>query len=159
MTGPDSGDFGWHDCHVWGVSLRVGDPELDDWTSDLVVDIDYIVEWLCGVGEQKARFRVAPADLVFHDVSDLTVDLAWSDTAGRVALSLPSIDAITREPIPNRKVHLGRPYYRWTIDFNWPEGGSIRFGASGFTQTLRAEPILSDGQRLRAPERVRASGS
>ena len=30
----------WHDCHIWGLALRAGDPEHDDWTSDLVLDID-----------------------------------------------------------------------------------------------------------------------
>ncbi len=35
----------WHDCHIWGLELRAGDPDEGDWTSDLVLHIDFIVEW------------------------------------------------------------------------------------------------------------------
>jgi hypothetical protein len=23
----------WHDCHIWGIELRAGDPDDGDWTS------------------------------------------------------------------------------------------------------------------------------
>lgn len=146
-------DHSWHDCHLWGLTLGIGDPERDDWTSDLVLDIDYIAEWVCGVGEEPACFRVAPADLVFHDVTDLAIDVAWPDEGRQIALSLPSIDAIVSERAERQKVHLDRPYHSWEIRFNWPAGASIRFGATGFTLTLRAEPILLDRQHLTRRER------
>ena len=38
---------------------------------------------------------------------------------------------------------------------NWPDGGLITLGAVGFTQTLRAEPIVSENQRLSRSERIR----
>jgi len=44
-TEADFGRLSWHDCHVWRVELRAGDPDEQDWTSDLVLDVDYIVEW------------------------------------------------------------------------------------------------------------------
>ena len=40
-------------------STRAGDPDDGDWTSDLVRDIDFIVEWICGTGG-GGQFRVAP---------------------------------------------------------------------------------------------------
>ncbi len=49
---------------------------------------------------------------------------------------------------------LFRTYYRWRIALNWPKGAEIGFGASGFTQKLRAEPVLLDAQRLSAAERA-----
>lgn len=47
-TDADFERLSWHDCHMWGVELRPGDPDEGDWTSDLALDIDFIVEWICG---------------------------------------------------------------------------------------------------------------
>ena len=41
-----------------------------------------------------------------------------------------------------------RPYYHWKIRLNWPDSGEIAFGATGFTQILRAEPVLTEKQYL-----------
>jgi len=137
----------WHDNAVYGLRLEIGDPARDDWRSELVLDLDHIVEWVrCGEG--PVRFRVAPASLTFHDVTDLQVAVDCGDTGGQVALHPLVIDAVARERIVDQKICFDRPYYRWRIAFNWPQGGDIRFGASGFTQALRAAPVLQDQQQL-----------
>jgi hypothetical protein len=153
-TEADFGRVSWHDCHIWGVELRAGNPDDGDWTSDLVLDIDFIVEWICGVsaGEQ---FRVAPATLVFHGVTDPKINIDWGRSDFRVALHPVSIGNVERERIQNQTVHLGRPYYKWRIRLNWPDGGEIAFGAVGFMQTLRAEPMLTRNQCLSLSERIR----
>ena len=79
-------------------------------------------------------------------------------TGFRAAIQPASIDHIEREPIKDAKVHLDRTYYRWTIDLNWPKSSEITFGAVGFTQTLRTEPVLRDQQALTRPERDRLLG-
>ena len=61
---------------------------------------------------------------------------------------LPSIARIDRDPIQDQRVFLDRPYYRWCIRLNGTPDGEISFGAYGFTQTLRREPVLCDVQRL-----------
>ena len=66
----------------------------------------------------------------------------------------PSIDAITRQRIKDQKICLDRPYYRWRIAFNLPPGGEIGFGASGFSMELRADPVLTDEQRLSPADRA-----
>lgn len=33
----------WHDSHVYGVHISMGDIEQGDWRSELVFDIDYIL--------------------------------------------------------------------------------------------------------------------
>jgi hypothetical protein len=137
----------WHDCHVWGIALRAGDAESGDWTSDLVLDIDYIVEWICAA-DGGARFRVAPATLVFHGATDLRVAVEQETQGAQVALHPWSIDRIERASVAEQKVYLDRPYYRWRIALNWPRGGEIEFGAWGFTQALRAEPVVSGRQLL-----------
>ena len=153
-TESDFDSLSWHDCHIWAVELRVGDPDNEDWTSDLALDIDFIVEWTCGVGGGE-QFRLAPATLVFHGVTDPKIDIDWGHSGFQTSLHLPSIGRLERERIQDQKVHLDRPYYSWKISLNWPNGGVMSFGAVGFTQTLRAEPILSRNQRLSRRERIR----
>ena len=146
-TDADFGTLSWHDCHIWGIDLRAGNADEGDWTSDLAIDIDYIVEWL-RAPDQTFRFRVAPATLVFHGVTDLNINVAWQPTGFQVALHPISVAHIDRETIEDHKVFLDRPYYRFRITSNWPAGGEIVFGAVGFTQTLRADPIVTEDQRL-----------
>lgn len=143
----------WHDDTLYGLRFEVGDPERNAWHSDLVLDLDHIVEWLCDEAG-GARFRVAPATLTFHHVTDLKVAVDWGDSGCQTALHEVSIDALNREPVKDQKICLDRPYYRWRIALNWPKGGEIAFGASGFTQSLRAEPLLRDQQKLSPKDRA-----
>jgi len=152
LTDADFDDVSWHDCHVWGVSIGAGDPDTGDWTSDLTLDLDFIVEWICGV-DKTFQFRVAPATLTFHGVTDLRIDVEWGNGALQAAIHPISIDRIERERVEEQKVFLDRPYYRWRIQCNWPAGGELVFGAVGFTQGLRAEPVLSVRQHLTRHER------
>jgi hypothetical protein len=155
-TEADFDRLSWHDCHIWALELRAGDPDQDDWTSDLALDIDFIVEWLCGT-DGSAVFRVAPATLVFHGATDPRIDIDWGQREGyQVALHPASIDQIEREPIANQKVFLDRPYYKWSIRLNWPQAGRIVLGAVGFTQTLRAQPVVTSQQHLPRATRDRA---
>ncbi len=146
-TGADFADLSWHDNMLYGWRFDVGDPEIGTWHSDFVLDIDHIVEWVCGT-EGSVMFRVAPATLVFHDVTDVKIGIDWGDSGHRTALHPVSIDRITRAPIEIQQICLDRPYYRWQIVLNWPRGGELSFGASDFTQTLRAAPVLQEQQQL-----------
>jgi hypothetical protein len=91
---------------------------------------------------------VAPATLVFHGITDLCVHVDWGDSGHRVSHPAPSIGRIERAPVADQKIFLDRPYWAWRIALNSPAEGEIRFGAVGFTQTLRREPILCDAQQL-----------
>ncbi len=146
FTEADFDTLSWHDDSVYGLSFRVGDPARNDWTHDLVLDIDHVVAWV-REGD-RIRFRVAPATLVFHGITDLCVRIDWGSSGHRVSHATPSIGRIERERVADQKVFLDRPYYAWRIELNAPAGGEIRFGAVGFTQTLRHEPILCDEQWL-----------
>jgi len=147
VSDADFARLSWHDDTVYGLRFEVGDIARGDWRSELVLDLDHIVEWLCGK-DRSVRFRVAPATLIFHDVTDLRIALDWGNSGHRTALGEPQIDAITRMQVLDQKICLDRPYYRWRIALNWPRGGELTFGATGFTQTLRAAPVLLDQQRL-----------
>ena len=136
----------WHDDSVYGLSFQIGDSARNDWTNDLVLDIDHIVEWVRAA--ERIRFRVAPATLVFHGITDLCVRIDWGSSGHRVSHPAPSIGRITRERVADQEVFLDGPYYAWRIELNSPAGGEICFGAVGFTQKLRHEPILCDEQQL-----------
>ncbi len=148
----DFDDLSWHDDPIYGLSLRLGDPHANDWRSDLVLDIDHIVEWVRSA--ESFRFRVAPATLIFHGTTDLRIDIDWGMRGSQVAPWLPSIGHIEREPVRDQKVHLDRCYYMWRIVLNAPPGASIAFGAVGFDMTLRSEPILCDEQHVPASLRA-----
>ena len=153
-TDADFDGLSFHDCHIWAIELRPGDPDEGDWSSDLALDIDFIVEWICGIGT-GGQFRVAPATLLFHGVTDPRISIDWGSNGFQIALHPASIGNVEREPIRDQRVDLDRPYYRWRILLNWPDASEIVFGAVGFTLTLRAEPVLIDKQCLTLRERNR----
>lgn len=154
QTEADFEKMSWHDCHVWRIEFLVGEPDEDDWTGDLSFGLDFIVEWLPG-RDGRFEFKVAPATLVFHGVTDPRIGIDWGSSGFQSSIHDVSIGEITREQVHNQKVYLDRPYYQWTINLNWPNGGTICFGAVGYTQTLLSEPIMSVKQRLSLKERSR----
>jgi hypothetical protein len=151
MTSPSAFvPHAWHDNPVYAIRLAIGDPDVQDWRSDLVLDIDHILAW---PDQDRGQFQVVPATLTFHHAADLVIAVDCGDTGGQVALHELSIDCITRERVPDQKVCLDRPYWRWRIALNWPQGGAIAFAGSGYTQVLRGTPMLSDTPRLPAGRR------
>ena len=142
MADDDELAWRWHDNVIYAVRFDLGEPDEGDWRSDLILDIDYIVEWLCGA-PGESRFRVAPANLRFHDVTDFAIAADQGDSGGRNALFEWSIDRVARQ-----RLERTFDYWRWTIHLHTPPGGSLAFSASGFTQDLTAEPRLVDQQRL-----------
>ena len=150
-TEADFDRLSWHDCHIWAIGFAVGNPTDEDWTHGLAFDIDFIVEWLRPSAD-KLQFRVAPAKLVFHGVTDPRINVDWGDSGFQVAMRGVSIADISRELVRHQKVHLDRPYYKWRVLLNWPDG-EIVFGAVGFTQTLLGDPVLTDKQHLSPMER------
>ena len=139
-TEADFEDLGWHDNHVHGFNIREGEYGA----GRLILDLDYICEWRCGT-DKKCTFMLAPADLVFRDVTDLRISVDYKN----LALGPLSIGEIRREVATRTDRYTG---YRWQILFNLPEG-DISFKASGFNQVLRASPTHSSHQFLTEKER------
>lgn len=152
-TNPDTefDPWTWHDSEIHGIHFVLGDTSNDDWTSELVLDIDVIVEWVqCG----PALFRVAPAALTFHDVTDFKVNFSGASSGYQVALTRPSIIETKRERIKDQKICLDRPYYAWKFALScMGQAGEMCFGASDFDQVFRAEPVLIDEQCLPSKSR------
>jgi hypothetical protein len=141
-TESDYEELSWHDCHIHGLAMI----EREYGCGDLVLDIDFITEWE-KMDDQALRFHVAPATLVFHEVWDLVIDLDYKTVE---AGSAPfSIDGLAREPHANFR---SLTQFRYLMDINWPRG-SLSFIGHRFTQTLRAEPIVTSSQDLGLNER------
>lgn len=121
-------EMGWHDVRVHAVGFS---PE----TFELLLDVDYILEWRGPrAGEDCYEFVVAPATLVFLGVSDLHFDL--HSFTGEF-----SIDDLRRDdpqPTPN-----GATDHAWWLETN---EGTVRFRAVGFRQHLRRVPQVLPGQ-------------
>ena len=139
----DFDSLSWHDNHIHSFAVREG----EHGEGELILDIDFILEWLCDPATRRCDFRLAPATLTFHRVSDLVLALDYATPTA--ALVPASMNGITREPhvYPN-----GYRSYRWRIDINWPTG-SISFLGHGFTQVLRSSPVLLSQQCLAPAER------
>ena len=128
MNGPwtveDFEVMSWHDVHVHG--FRLDEFDENNGSADLVLDIDYILQW--NKSEGTFEFTVCPASLRFHEVFGLKVALDYAQpTAGMCPFSIQGIE---REPL---EFATGHRSYRWRIPINWPSG-EIQFQAPKFTQ-------------------------
>ena len=140
-TDKDYDAMSWHDNAIHGMRFIEG----QDGCGELVLDIDYILEWI--KVENYFTFRCQPATLIFRGVSDLrmTIDYA-SQSAG---FSPFSIDGIERRS----EQRVGYVAYLWKIPINWPDG-EITFEATGFEQLSRGESRLTDAGALKPEERL-----
>lgn len=121
---------GWHDNAVHGFRILEGE---DGCSGELVLDIDYIVQWVSPENENNSySFQIAPADLTFHDVTELVISIDYASSTA--ALQPMTIHEIHREVVtyPN-----GWSSFSWRIEINWPRNSFISFISSGFTQFLR----------------------
>lgn len=140
-------DYCWHDNAIHGLRIVEGDEAC---YGDIILDIDFILEWLPPQGEDNAfRFKVAPANLTFHEVTDLVVFVDYA--ASTAALQPMTIHEIHREVITHPNGHSA---LTWKVEINWPQNSFISFHSSGFTQVLRAEPIVSGAQYLSPSQRA-----
>lgn len=133
----------WHDVRVHGFRIVEG----GQGTAELVLDIDFILEWLPSE-DGGYRFRIAQAILQFHEVFGLRFMLDYvACSAGMTAFS---IERIEREILgDDERAHA----YRWRIDVNWPEG-FLEFEAPGFSQWLVGEIVEQDAQTLDPAHRL-----
>ena len=132
----------WHDVRVHGFRIVEG----AQGTAELVLDIDFILEWL--PEDDGYRFRIAQAILQFHEVFGLRFMLDYvACSAGMTAFSIESIE---REVIGDDE---RAQSYRWRIDVNWPEG-FLEFEAPGFSQWLVGEIVEQDVQMLDPAHRL-----
>ncbi len=148
MTSYPNRETSWHDNLIYALHIEAPEPDRGLLHSNLILDIDHIVEWVRDAGD-GVKFRVAPATLTFHDVTDLCLAIDFRGDH-RQSLNELSISSIDREEVETKGLEA---YFNWVIELNLPSGGRITFGSSGYTQDLRAAPVLCDEQYLSASQR------
>jgi hypothetical protein len=144
LTSDNFEQLSWHDNAIHGFRILEGD---DNTGGKLLLDIDFIAEWLQGP-DKSFNFKIVPSDLTFSEISDLVISVDYA--AATAAVQPITINEIIREVVtyPN-----GYSSYSWKIDINWPPKSFISFQAGGFTQVPRMEPIVSGAQYLSPSER------
>jgi len=142
----DFDEMSWHDVHVHGFEIVRNEGE--NGTAELILDIDYILEWLKNEG--KISFVLAQASLRFHEVFGLRLALDYvKPTAGMCAFSLAGIER-ERLVFPT-----GYASYKWKLPINWPVG-EIEFQSPGFTQSLTGQLFRQSSQCLEPSQRTYA---
>lgn len=135
-TARDFETMGWHDNHIHAFGFEQCDE--DDALYDLLLDIDYIVEWVhFPPGARTFHFWICPATLVFHQVVSLEVH--HSDLLNFID-EMQIMEDLERDDEQALLVGSERTW-QWDV-------GPFSFRASGFTQYLRRPPIFSSDQRL-----------
>ena len=137
-TDSDFESLNWHDVPVYGFHFESFSD--DEGTSDVVFDIDYILDWI--KARDSLKFSMCRAELRFLGVFGFQANLDYATpTAGMCPFS---IHEIVRETPSNVATNV---LSSWKIAINWPPG-EISFQATGFRQKLVGEPQLRGEQRL-----------
>jgi len=126
----DNDDFNnmdWHDCRIYSITL----PEKE---LSLILDIDYIFEWILNDDMDLFKFWISPCKLAFFDVSKLKIQLDYKNSVG---MDINEILMMNPTRLPNAK----KDIYDFEIV---TEYGYISFSSTGFEQTVIEQPILSD---------------
>ncbi|WAC11455.1 hypothetical protein [Dyadobacter pollutisoli] len=131
--------MGWHDCKIYSILS-------DDSNFRLILDIDYIFEWITDSTSEYYKFLLSPSTLVFHNVWDLKIDL---ETDGEIEIS-----DIHRE---NPRKPKNEEYIDKKTEWDWlieTQSGIISFRSVGFDQYSRDTPVLSEFQSLGLSSRM-----
>lgn len=147
MTTDRFEDLGWHDNAIHAFRIAEGD---DGCSGQLTLDIDYIVKWISPIDEGgRFSFVVSPADLVFHEVTDLVISIDYASCSA--SLQPMMIGEIQREVFtyPN-----GYSSFSWKIELNGPEDSFISFHSPRMSQVLKGEAVRSTSQWLMPSQRT-----
>jgi hypothetical protein len=129
-------EMSWHDNHVHALRIVEG----VHGAGQLVLDLDYILEWMKCEGD-GCGFRIVPANLTFKEVTSLRISLDYATPTA--ALGPFSIHAIERRTERRDRYDA----QLWKILVNWPVG-EISFEAIGFEQISTGDPVLSSAMHL-----------
>ncbi|MBV1775607.1 hypothetical protein KSF73_07740 [Burkholderiaceae bacterium DAT-1] len=122
----DIGSLKWHDVYIRGMAF-FGE------TCELRLDIDYILEWIAPApGETYFSFRLAPATVVFADVTDMKMS---TDSFG----AWIQIDTLTRNKL-NETPREGGERFAYCFEC---QQGDISLESAGFSMYLRKIGVVS----------------
>lgn len=137
-TDEDFNEMQWHDVRVHAMAFV---PE----NHELVLDIDYVFEWMPQGEGKKFLFSISPATLVFENVYNIRIDLEMDGDI--------DIDLIERKDpgtARNAQYTDNKQEWTWTVECHT---GEIEFRGAGFKQYIRREPVVQDKLRFSMDER------
>ena len=128
-TTEDFEQMNWHDNRLHGIGFAY---EIDPFSIELKLDIDYIFKW-CGFGNEPSPsgFWISPSTLVFEHPSTMQLEVRGN--------SEQYIIEITRDR-PRQASEKRLRTWRWEVALNISNGFSFR--SSGFMQFTRRQPIF-----------------
>ena len=139
--------YQFHDNLVHGFCFVI-----EDFISELHIDIDYITQWPSCVAEESenSTFIISRALLKFHNVTDLIMSIDKGNSGYTTSVSGICIDSIDGEKI---ETSLKFPaYYKWEILMT-DERSKILFGASDMSIELLGNSVSVNRQYLTENER------
>ena len=123
--------MGWHDVFVHALAF----PE----PFEFALDIDYIFKWVLGK-DGYYSFWIAPATLVFWNVSELSIRLEPGNGTEILDLRRESAGR------PRNAEHISRDQeWKWNVECS---SGDIQFRAAGYRQFIRQYPVFQRQQAL-----------
>ena len=139
----------FHDDSIYGLRLVSPDPDQDDWRSELIMDIDHIVEWVKG-DNGRIRFVLVQGNLCFENVFDLRISFSFPDCS----LTPLPIDRIERSREPVR-AHAGRSEeFSWIIHLNDRGDGFLTFRSTGYRLDEIGTPAEFEEQTIPNDQRI-----
>ena len=142
-TEQDYEQMGWHDCNIYGLIFQ--NENENNFTTDLVFDIDYIFNWVHPTPPKtNFSFWVSPCTLKFQDTFAMTIEI---DRRNGMTDMLEIADLYLIEKTEQEENNW---IYEWAIEL---QEGKITFKSSGFKQIVRQKPILTESQVLSLEER------
>ncbi len=136
----DFSEMGWHDARIYAFAIE---KNYDEFTADLVFDIDYIFSWVHPVDPEKYfSFWVAPCTLIFKEAFNLTMNIETGLTEFEFEIS--DLHMKTKNETENGII------YEWDLEL---QQGNISFKSKGFEQIVRKNPIYVKQQVLEMENR------
>ena len=124
--------MGWHDCKIHALSFN----DLD---FELLLDIDYILEWKKSDDTEYYSFEVSAATLKFKNVWDLNINIE-----GELEMRIEDIYR-SNPRVPQNNDFNGDLEYDWKIETS---NGYISFKSIGYVQYMRGKIFKSDNQAI-----------
>lgn len=128
-TDDDYNEMDWHDSKLYQLKF------LDE-KFEITLFLDYIFEWI--KENEGFKFLVSPCKLIFKNVSNLNIKLAFENHIGIY------INEIRRSQLgltPNKK------FINWKYIIE-TDRGNIEFNTTGYKMELISDPIITDRQDL-----------
>jgi len=137
LTDKDFEKMDWHDVQIHAIAMANEFPRL----VELLLDLDYIIQWVDPrPPEEYHNFWLAPATLVFENVSELNIRLQTEQLECQ-------IDEMKRDA---RMTPSGVLIWQWTLSLHQ---GELSFWSTGYKQYFRQRPIFHKKQHLSLDER------